>query len=113
MNDRAGLDALDAETRANMGAALWVPELTADALPPGVAARLTSSKTSSRAFGERMQSRLRYLLDHPDSFSPSLKRRYETLIEHSDSLSPHQAYAMSALLRGDSSKGYERIPAEA
>lgn len=103
-------DGLDAETRDNIAGALWMPELQPDQITPDVLAKMTSQKNSNRAFGERFQYRLRYMLDNPDSFTPSFKRRYELLLQYSDSLSPHQAYAMSVLLGSDSSKGYKQLP---
>lgn len=107
------LTALDAETKDNIAQALWLPAFDADALPEEVRERVAGEKNSNAAFGERMRYRLRHLLDHPYSFNPKQRRRYELLSEHAASLSPHQAYAMSALLGGDSSKGYKRIPAKA
>lgn len=109
----SGVDALDNETRSNIARALWLEEFRPELLPADVLERIGSERNSSAAFGARMQARLRYLLDHPDSYAPSNKRRYETLLAHSAALSPHQAYAMTVLLDGDSSKGYQQIPGAA
>lgn len=108
-----GIDALDAETKADIASALWLDRFDPAAVPADTLARIASAKNSNRAFGERMQARLRYLLDNPDSFSHDMTARYNALLDAADSLSPHQAYAMTIMLGGDSSKGYERIPADA
>jgi predicted secreted hydrolase len=106
-------DGLDDETKDNIARALWMTRFEEDQLPKGTLDRLVSDKNSNKAFGERMQYRLRDLLNHPDSFTTSYSKRYEMLIEHSRSLSPHQAYAMSDLLGLDSSRGYQEIPEKA
>jgi predicted secreted hydrolase len=104
---------LDADTRDAIAQALWRRTLQADDLTADQVRRLTSGQNSNRAFAERLRYRLRYLLDHPDSFTPSYRVRYETLLDHADSLSPHQAYAMTTLLGLDSSKGYRTMPERA
>jgi predicted secreted hydrolase len=102
--------ALDPDTRDSIAQALWLRELRADALPSDVLGRLISPKNQNAAFAERLRYRLTYMLEHPDSFTPSYRKRYETLLAHAGSLSPHRAYAMTSLLGLDSSKGYRRIP---
>ena len=104
---------LDDETKDNIARALWMTRFEEDQLPKSILNQLVSYKNSNEAFGERMQYRLRDLLNHPDSFTPGYRKRYETLIEHSRSLSPHQVYAMTTLLGLDSSRGYQEIPEKA
>lgn len=113
MNTQAILDQLGGETKGNIAQALWMPELEASQLPEDVLACLVSEKNSSKAFGERMQVRLRDLLAHPESFTPSYRKQYEALLQHADSLTPQQAYVMTHLLGPDSSRGYQEIPAKA
>jgi len=107
------LAVLDEETKDSIAQALWLPAFDASVLPAEVRDRLSHQRNSNAAFGERMCYRLRHLLDNPDSFTASYARRYEMLIQHATSLSPHQAYAMSALLGKDGSKGYRRLPERA
>lgn len=107
------LGKLDQETKENIAKALWMPAFKAETLPTDVLNRLVNYKNSNEAFGERMQYRLRDLLDHPDVLTPSYRRRYEVLLEHCRSLSPQQAYVMTHLLGLDSSRGYEWIPERA
>ena len=91
MTTQTLVEGLDDETRENIAGALWLPDLQADQLPRDLLERLGSAKSSNRTFGERLQSRLRHLLQHPDSFTPSYRPRHETLLDHAGSLTPHQA----------------------
>lgn len=111
MKSQAGLDHLDQETKQNIARALWLPELKASELPEDLLTHLSSEKNSSKAFGQRMQVRLKELLSHRDSFTPSYRKRYEAFLEHVSSLTPHQAYVMANLLGPESCRGYEEIPA--
>jgi len=101
---------LDQETKASIAGALWQEHFDPARFEPGVRSQLTDAKNSNRAFGERTRARLRYLLDHPDSFTPDYTERYETLISYADTLTPHQAYEVAMLLGLDSSKGFAKIP---
>jgi hypothetical protein len=113
MNPQAALDQLGEETRANIAQALWLPELEPGQLPEDILACLLSEKNSSKAFGERMQYRLRDLLADPESFTPGYRKLYKTLLQHADSLTPKQAYVMTNLLGLDSCRGYQGIPPKA
>jgi predicted secreted hydrolase len=104
------LDSLDEDTRESVRQALWLDALLPEDLPGGIQDRLVSPENSNRAFGRRMQRRIREMLAAPDSFTPSYKQRYETLLRNCDTLSAHQAYAMSVLLGQDNAKGYSPIP---
>lgn len=105
MNPKLALDQLDQQTQANIAKALWLPDIDPSKLPEDTLAAILSDKNSSKSFGERMQTRLRDLLAHPESFTPSYRKQYETLLQHSDSLTPHQAYVMTYLLGPDSPRG--------
>ena len=107
------LDRVDQETLDNIAQALWLPELKTDQLPQNILACLVSEKNSNKAFGERMQFRLRDMLAHPDSFTPSYRKRYKTFLQYTTALTPHQAYVMTNLLGMDSSRGYQEIPPKA
>lgn len=107
------LNHLDEKTKDNIAKALWLPDLKADELPKEILDRLISDRNNNKSFGQRMQYRLKEMLDHPESFTPNYRKRYQTLINHSSSLSPHQAYVMSIFLGLDSSRGYKEIPKKA
>lgn len=113
MQFKDSLDQLDEETKDNIAKSLWLPSLTSDDLPKEILDRLISDKNSNKSFGQRMQYRLKEMLDHPDSFTPSYRKRYQTLIKHSSSLAPHQAYVMCNFLGLDSSRGYKELPKKA
>lgn len=57
------IDGLDAETRESLAMALWVDDLSPENVPTDILERLSDPKNSNRAFGERMQTRIRALLD--------------------------------------------------
>ena len=80
---------LDEDTCTSIAQALWMRDWDADTLPADLRDHLASPKNQNRAFAERLRFRLNYLLEHPDSFTPSYRKRYETLLAHADSLSPH------------------------
>ena len=103
---------LDELTKENIALALWMKEFKANKIPPNIKKHILSNKNSPEAFGQRMHSRIQYLLDNPDSFTPTYKKRYEKLLEHCDSLTSIQAYALNHLLGLDSSRDYQNIPEE-
>src|SRR2546421_814468 len=64
------LQALDAETKDNVAAALGLTRFAPNRIPRDIQERLCSPKNSAAAFGERTRFRLADLLAHPDSLTP-------------------------------------------
>ncbi|MEI6510036.1 MAG: lipocalin-like domain-containing protein [bacterium] len=110
MENSAILQNLDDQTKEEIAHALWLPTWDESLIPAEVLALLVDPKNSPQAFGQRMEARLRDLLEHPDSYTPSYRRRYQTMLAHCKALSPQQAYVMSMLLGLDSSRGFQEIP---
>lgn len=112
MDKQTALEALGQDTRNDVAEALWLKSFDAAQLSPEILENLVSEKNSPRAFGERMQARLRDLIDNPTSFTPSYKKRYEAFLQHMEEMTPHQARAVSDLLGPDFDRGFEQIPDE-
>ncbi|MGI8482913.1 MAG: hypothetical protein ACR2OU_01450 [Thermomicrobiales bacterium] len=108
-----GLDALDDETKDNIAQALWLPAWDESAIPDEILQQLKGEKNSNKAYGERMATRLRALIDDPETFTPSHAGRYQAFLTAFNSLSPHQAYVMSNLLGPDSAHEFPALPKEA
>jgi hypothetical protein len=84
------------------------PNVPAPNLP---APKITATDPNSdAAFAERMRYRLTTLLQNPYTFLPSYQDRYQTLLKYCATLTPQQAYAMTMLLGGDSSRYYPDMP---
>ena len=73
---------LDELTKENIALALWMKEFKANKIPPNIKKHILSNKNSPEAFGQRMHSRIQYLLDNPDSFTPTYKKRYENVEDY-------------------------------
>lgn len=110
MDQQTALEALGQETLDNIAQALWLPAFDAAQIPPDILERLVAAKNSNKAFGERMQARLRDLIEHPASYTPSYKARYEAFLKYSDALTAHQSHAMNHLLGPDADLGFKEIP---
>lgn len=105
---------LDPETRRSVADALWTRQLDVGELEPAVVAALTSDAHSPEAFGSRMKTFLRYLLENPVDHTPSYESNYEHLLAFCDRLSPQAAYAIGLNLLGPpASIGYDQIPNKA
>lgn len=109
----AALDALDADTKDSIAQSLWLDQFDPIRMSPDILTKLADPKNSNQAFGQRQRYRLRKLLDHPEPFGGDNRRRYEFLIRHYEALSPHQAYAMCAVMGGDTVIGYKEMPERA
>lgn len=109
----SSLEALDESTKDFIAQALWLDEWDEAQIPADILEALGSDKNSNQAFGERMATRLRALVDDPQTFMPSYADRYLGFLEHVESLSPHQVYAMSNLLGPDNAKDFPPLPVEA
>ncbi len=108
------LSALDPETRRSVADALWTRDLDPAQLEPEVLAALTSPEHSSEAFGTRMRTFLKYLLEHPVDHTPSYESNYERLLAFCDRLSPQACYAISSNLLGPPATiGYDMVPNKA
>ena len=59
MDTQTALDGLGQNTRDDIAEALWLENFDAAQIPPDILEKLVSDKNSSKAFGERMQARLR------------------------------------------------------
>jgi predicted secreted hydrolase len=97
--------------RENIARAMWLDHFDPGALPAEAVVALADPKNSPSAFGERMRSFLRYLIDNPLPDTPSYARVYEQLLANVDALSPQEAYVIStAFLGAAASVGYDQIP---
>jgi len=113
MGKKELLEEIDEITKDNIARAWWMEDFKAENIPEEVLEHIINYKNSSKAFGERMHSRLQDLIDNPDSYTPSYKKRYQNLIKHCSSLTALQAYALNHLLGMDSSRKYQNVPEEA
>jgi len=113
MGKKELLEEIDEITKDNIARAWWMKDFKAEDIPEEVLEHIIDYKNSSKAFGERMHSRLQDLIDNPDSYTPSYKKRYQKLIKHCSSLTALQAYALNHLLGMDSSREYQNVPEEA
>jgi len=104
------LQALDAETKDNVAAALGLARFEPNRIPQSVQDRLCSPKNSAAAFGERTRFRLADLLAHPDSLTPPYNALYGTMASYAGAQSPHQAYVLLDFLGQDRSRGYRPLP---
>jgi predicted secreted hydrolase len=108
------LEGLDSETLQSVADALWQRELDLSAIPAEVAEALGSEANSAEAYGRRMHSFLKYLIEHPVDHTPSYEKTYEYLLPFSTRLSAQQAYVMSTKLLGPpASVGYDMVPNKA
>lgn len=110
MDPKTALDALGQETLDNIAQALWLPAFDAALVPPEILERLVSDKNSNKAFGERTRTRLRDLIAHPTTFTPSYRARYEAFLQYLDALTPHQAHVLGNLMGPDFDYGFKEIP---
>ncbi len=104
------LQALDAETKENIAAALGLTRFDPTRFPRSILARLCSPQNSAAAFGERTRFRLADLLAHPDPLTPSYNALYETMASYAGRQSAHQAYVLLDFLGQDRSRGYRPLP---
>jgi len=101
---------LDAETAENIASVLWMDKYDPAKIPPDLAGLLRSKTNSPKAFGARMTAHLDEMLANPENFTPDYTERYNAFKAYAAQLSPHQAYAMTAMLGLDSSRGYQELP---
>lgn len=105
------LAALDPETRRSIADALWQRELDPSGISPEALEALTGPTHSPEAFGSRMRTFLKYLIEHPVDHTPSFEKNYEHLLPFCDRLSPQASYAMALNFLGPPATiGYDMVP---
>lgn len=105
---------LDDATRRSIADALWQPEFDPAGIPAAAARALAGPLNSRDAYGGRMRSFLKYLIEHPVDHTPSFEKNYEHLLPRCGQLSPQAAYAITVNLLGPpATVGYDMVPTTA
>lgn len=102
---------LDESTKEHIANALWLSEYDETKIPKDILEKINREKNSNQAHGVRMGTYFDWLLQRPQSHTPSYTKRYNSLKKYCETLSPHQAYVfVSKFLGRDATQGFDAMP---